>query len=144
MTFQAGAPTCLITDSHLQPLSQVKAVLLEAKTRHHFKFHKLQTCDSENGREKKKKRGGEKDNIWDFLPRLTSVSLSLPLSCHSLLTCLCKPSLSWLFDKWGSRALMVITLAIKQAGHYISKHWMDLQLHRVQASLRSDGGGGTG
>lgn len=91
---------------------------------------------------KGEKKGGEKDNIWDFLPRLTSVSLSLPLSCHSLLTCLCKPSLSWLFDKWGSRGLMVITLAIKQAGHYISKHWMDLQLQRVQASLCSDRGGG--
>lgn len=64
MTFQAGAQTCLITDSHLQPLSQVKAVLLEAKTRHHFKFHKLQTC----GLEKSGKKGERKITYESFSP----------------------------------------------------------------------------
>ncbi|KAL7869553.1 hypothetical protein AOLI_G00135410 [Acnodon oligacanthus] len=58
VTSQAGGLAGLITDSPSQPLSRVKAILMEAKTRHHFKFHKLQTCGSE-------KEGGrkEKDNI---------------------------------------------------------------------------------
>ncbi len=73
----------------LHTLSHVKAVLMEAKARHHFKFHKPRTHDLE-----RKKR-----KITDEARRphacLLSLSHSHFLSCHSLPADFCEPSLSW-------------------------------------------------
>lgn len=63
----------------LHTLSHVKAILIEAKARHHFKFHKPRTHDLEWGKKKDNRRG----------PPSTcrpALSLSLSLSLLSFIT----------------------------------------------------------
>lgn len=131
MTFSAGGLACLITHSTYTRSATSRPFWRRQKPDTTLNFisprHMIWS--------------GKKRKITDKAHHpyagLLSLSHSRFLSCHSLLADFCEPSLSWSFDKWGSPALMVITLTIKQAGYCISKHWKDLQPKVAQEMFRA-------